>query len=142
MWIEPAFDEMRRKVVDEHTRKLAEATGAPVDEVTGRALRDVATVCGPSTIEALVVSLHRLRAPVPHRVGTCPVVAFIRYGAADGMQPVRGVAVTAERDRYNVHTVSYDERTARWEGQNGHYGVTWEAARDELNRRADGEARP
>jgi hypothetical protein len=34
------------------------------------------------------------------------------------LQPVHGVAVTADRDRYDVHT------------------------RAELNRRADGEARP
>ena len=93
---------------------MAEAIEIPRDEVTGRALRDIATVCKP----------------------------FVRSGAADGVRSVCGVAVTAERDRYNVHTVVYDERTARWEGQNGHYGVTWEVARVELNRRADGETRP
>ena len=58
------------------------------------------------------------------------------------MQPNRGVAVTAEGGRFNVHTVFWHESTARWEGQNGHYGVSWEAARAELVSRAALEAQP
>ena len=70
------------------------------------------------------------------------MVAFIRFGAVDGLWPARGVAVTAELDTYNVGAVFYDESAARWEGLNGHYGVTWEVARAELSLRADREARP
>ena len=86
--------------------------------------------------------LRRLRAVAPHRIGAFGVVAFVRYGQEPGMQPNRGVAVTAEGGRFNVHTVFWQESTARWEGQNGHYGVSWEAARAELVSRAALEAQP
>jgi hypothetical protein len=41
-----------------------------------------------------------------------------------------------------VHTVFWDEFSSRWEGNNGRYDMTWEAARAELNRRADTEVQP
>jgi hypothetical protein len=69
-------------------------------------------------------------------------VAFVRYGHADGAAQGRGVVITCDGDRYNVHTVFWDEVSGRWEGSNGRYGVPWEAARVEMNRRADGEPRP
>jgi hypothetical protein len=84
-----------------------------------------------------------LRLAAPDRVGTCPVVAFIRYGRAEGMRPERGAAITADNGgRYNVHTVFWDESTARWEGQNGRYGITWALALTELIDRAEREVQP
>jgi hypothetical protein len=124
------------------TRRLTEAAGA-IDQPAREAFAEVARMCRPDTIDTLVTLLRRVRMVAPDRVGACPAVAFIRYGRAQGMQPVRGAAVTVdEAGRYNVHTVCWDERTARWEAQNGRYGVTWTVARDELTRRSDAEVRP
>jgi hypothetical protein len=142
MEIEEAFAQARRTSMDKHTRRLVEAAGGTVDDATRRAFAEMASDCWPDTIDTLVGLLTRLSGLAPRRIAACPVVAFIRYGPADGMPPVRGVAVTAERDRYNVHTVFWDERTARWEGLNGHYGVPWDTARREMNSRADAEAQP
>ena len=137
-----ASAQMRRNLMDKQTGRLAEATDGNVDDPTRRAFAEVAAECGPDTIDTLVALLTRLRAVAPHRVGACPVVAFVRYGQGEGMAPARGTAITAEDGRYNVHTVFWDERTARWEAMNGRYGVPWDAARDEMNRRADAEAQP
>jgi len=137
-----ASAQMRRNLMDKQTGRLAEAAGTPMDGPTRRAFAEVAAECGPDTIDTLVALLTRLRAVAPHRVGAFPVVAFVRYGPADGIPPVRGTAITAEDGRYNVHTVFWDERTARWEAMNGRYGVPWDVARDEMNRRADLEAQP
>jgi len=137
-----AFARMRRNLMDKQTGRLAEASGTPVDNATRRAFAEVAAECGPDTIDTLVALLTRLRTAAPHRIGACPVVAFVRYGQADGMAPARGTAITTEGGRYNVHTVSWDERTARWEGHNGRYGVPWDVARDEMKRRADLDAQP
>ncbi len=137
-----ALAQMRRNLIDKQTGRLAEAAGHPMDEGTRRAFADVAAECGPDAIDALVALLGRLRAVAPDRIAACPVVAFARYGEAPGMHPNRGVTITAEDGRYNVHTMFFDERAARWEGQNGRYGMPWEAARDEMNRRADLEAQP
>ncbi len=137
-----ASAQMRRNLMDTQTGRLAEAAGTPVDEPTRGAFAEVAAECGPDTIDTLVALLTRLRAVAPHRVGACPVVAFVRYGQGEGMPPARGTAITAEDGRYNVHTVFWDERTARWEAMNGRYGVPWDVARDEMNRRADAEAQP
>jgi hypothetical protein len=124
------------------TRRLTEAAGV-VDEATREALAEVARTCGPDTIDTLITLLRRVRMVAPDRVGACPVVAFIRYGRAQGMQPVRGATVTVdEAGRYNVHTVFWNKRTARWEAQNGRYGVTWTVAWDELTRRSDAEVQP
>jgi hypothetical protein len=124
------------------TRRLTEAAGA-VDLPAREAFAEVARTCGPDTIDTLVTLLRRVRMVAPDRVGVCPVVAFIRYGRAEGMRPVRGAAVTVdEAGRYNVHSVFWDERTARWEAQNGRYGVTWTVARDELTRRSDADVQP
>ncbi len=142
MEIQEAFAEMRRNLIDKQTGRLTEAAGGTWDDATRRAVREVARECGPDTIDALVALLTRLRAVAPHRIAGGPVVAFARYGQVEGMQPVRGVAITADSDLYNVHTVFWDERTSRWDGTNGRYGVPWDVARDEMNRRADLEARP
>ncbi len=129
-------------VIDARTRRLAKAAGA-VDEPTDRALAEVARVSEPDTIDALVTLLTRLRMNTPDRLAACPVVAFIRYGAADGVPPVRGAAITADgAGRYNVHTVFWHENTARWDGTNGRYGVTWDVARDAMNRRAEADVAP
>jgi hypothetical protein len=136
------FARMRRDLIDRQTGRLAQAAGRPTDEATRRALVEIVTSCGPETIDTLVARLRRLRAIAPDRIGAYPVVAFARYGNAPGMRPNRGVAITAQDDRFNVHTVFFDESTARWEGQNGHYGLTWQAALAELHRRADREAQP
>ena len=136
------FARMRRNLIDRQTGRLAEAAGQPTDEAIRWAFADVAAECTPDTIDTLVTLLRRLRAVAPHRIGAFPVVAFAGYGQAPGMRPNRGVAITAESDRFNVHTVFFDESTARWEGQNGHYGLSWQAARAELNSRADLEAQP
>jgi len=137
-----ASAQMRRNLMDKQTGRLAEAAGTPVDDPARRAFAEVAAECRPDTIDALVGLLTRLRAVAPHRVGACPVVAFVRYGQVEGTPPARGTAITAEDGRYNVHTVFWDERTARWEAINGRYGVPWDVARDEMNRRADAEAQP
>ncbi len=137
-----ASAQMRRNLMDKQTGRLAEAAGTPVDGPARRAFAEVAAECGPDTIDTLVALLTRLRAVAPHRVGACPVVAFVRYGRGEGMPPARGTAITAEGGRYNVHTVFWDERTARWEAMNGRYGVPWDVTRDEMNRRADAEAQP
>ena len=114
-----------------------------MDQSTREALAKVARTCGPDTIDALATLLRRLRMTAPERVAAYPMVAFLRYGHTDGAQPIRGVTITAGRaGRYNVHTVVYDERTARWEGHNGRYDLAWTVARDELARRADREAQP
>ena len=113
-----------------------------MDPAIQRAFAQVAAECGPDTIDTLVALLRRVRAVAPERIVACPVVAFIRYGQTPRIVASPGVAITAERGRYNVHTVFFDERTARWEGQNGHYGVPWDVARDEMNRRADLEVQP
>jgi hypothetical protein len=133
---------MRRNLIDKQTSRLTEAAGRPLDDTTNCAFAEVAAECGPDTIDTLVTLLRRLRAVAPDRVAAYPVVAFTRYGQVEGMLPSRGAAITAEGGRYNVHTVFFDEHTARWEGQNGRYGVPWHAARDEMNRRADLEAQP
>jgi hypothetical protein len=137
-----ASAEAQPDVIDARTRRLATAAGA-VDEPTHRALAEVARVCGPDTIDALVTLLTRVRMNAPDRLAACPVVAFIRYGAAEGVPPVRGAAITADgAGRYNVHSVFFDQRMARWGGSNGRYGLTWEAARDAMNRRADADLAP
>jgi hypothetical protein len=124
------------------TRRLTEAAG-PAGEPTREALAEVAHACGPNTIDALATLLRRVRMAAPERVGRCATVAFIRYGHAEGMQAVRGAAITAdEAGRYNVHTVFWDERTARWEAQNGRYGVSWAVALGELVGRAETDAQP
>lgn len=112
------------------------------DEVLSAAVKAVAQSCGPNSIDALVTLLRRLNAAAPRRIAAYPVVAFVRYGHRDGSAAGRGVAITSDGDQYNVHTVSWDESAARWEGGNGRYGVTWDAARIEMNRRADGEPQP
>ncbi len=142
METEEAFAQMRRNLMDKQTGRLAEAAGGVVDDETRRAFLEVAGECGPDTIDTLVGLLRRLRMAAPDRIAACPVVAFTRYGPADGMQPVRGAAITAEGGRYNVHTAFWDEHAARWEAMNGRYGVAWDTARDEMNRRADLEAQP
>lgn len=122
--------------------RLDNAAGG-VDEPALRAFTEIARLCGPATIDELADLLCRLRENAPARISAYPMVAFIRYGQAEGMVPLRGGAITAAGlGRYNVHTVFFDENTARWEGQNGRYGVTWDVARDELNRRAEREAQP
>jgi len=136
-----AFAQMRRNLMDKQTGRLADATSGNVDDATRRAFAEVAAECGPDTIDTLV-GLTRLRVVAPHRVGACPVVAFVRYGQGEGMPPARGTVITAEDGRYNVHTVFWDERTARWEAMNGRYGVPWDTARDEMNRRADADVQP
>jgi hypothetical protein len=135
------FVRMRRDLIDRQTGRLAEAAGRPTDEATRRALVEIVAWCGPETIDTLV-ALLRLRAVAPDRIGSYPVVTFARYGHAPGMPPNRGVAITAEGDRFNVHTVFFDESTARWEGQNGHYGLPWQAACAELGSRAELGAQP
>jgi hypothetical protein len=128
--------------IDTGIRRLTEAAGA-VDQPTRTAFADIARACEPDTIDTLVMLLHRMRMAAPDRVAACPVVAFIRYGRAEGVPPVRGAAVTVdEPGRYNAHSVLWDERTDRWEAQNGRYGVTWTVAQDELIRRADADVRP
>jgi hypothetical protein len=136
------FARMRRNLIDTQTERLAEAAGRPADEATRRAFMDVVAECTPATIDTLVTLLRRLRVAEPSRIGAFPGVAFAHYGNAPGMQPNRGVAITAEGDRFNVHTVFFDESTGRWEGQNGHYGVTWQAALAELHSRAERETQP
>ena len=136
------FARMRRNLIDTQTDRLTEAAGRPADAATRRAFAEIVAWCGPDTIDTLVALLRRVRALAPDRVGAFPVVAFARYGHAPGMRPNRGVAITAEGERFNVHTVFFDESTARWEGQNGHYGLPWQAARAELNDRAELEAQP
>jgi hypothetical protein len=123
-------------------RGLTEAAGF-TDPVIRDAFADLAHACWPRTIHRLAALLRRMRTVAPDRIGPCPVVAFIRYGRAEGMRPERGAAITADRrDRYNVHTVFWDESTARWEGQNGRYGVTWPVALNELVDRAEREVQP
>jgi hypothetical protein len=137
-----ASAETHPDVIDARTRRLAKAAGV-VDEPTGRALAEVARTCGPDTIAALAALLTRLRMNAPDRLAACPVVAFVRYGTAEGVPPVRGAAITADgAGRYNVHTVFWHENTARWDGSNGRYGVTWDVARDAMNRRADVDVAP
>jgi hypothetical protein len=136
------FARMRRDLLAKQTGRLAQAAGRPSDEATRRAFAEIAAECRPDTIDSLVALLRGLRAVAPQHIGAFPVVAFIRHGQQPGMQPHRGVAVTAETGRYNVHTVFWNEDTARWEGQNGRYGVSWEAARDDLNDRVDMQAQP
>jgi len=136
------FARMRRNLIDTQTERLAEATGRPADGATRRAFADIAAECPPDTIDTLVTLLRRLRGNAPQYIGAFPVVAFAHYGDAPGTRPNRGVAITAEGDRFNVHTVFFDEPTAWWEGQNGHYGLPWQAALTELHRRADREPQP
>jgi hypothetical protein len=134
--------ETQANIVDTRTRRLAMAAGV-VDEPTRRALAEVARACGPDTSDALVTLLTRVRMNGPDRIAACPVVAFIRYGAADGVPPMRGAAITADgTGRYNVHTVFWHENTARWDGTNGRYGVSWDVARDAMNRRAEADVAP
>jgi hypothetical protein len=136
------FARMRRNLIDTQTVRLAEATGRRADGATRRAFMAVAAESTPGTIDTLVTLLHRLRVREPLRIGAFPVVAFAHYGAAPGMRPNRGVAITAEGDRFNVHTVFFDESTGRCEGHNGHYGLTWQAALAELHSRAERETQP
>lgn len=143
MDIREEFAEMRRNLIDRQSRRLIDAAGGTADDEAKRAFTELASSCGPDTIDALVALLTRVRSVAPLRIAACPVVAFLRYGQAPGMQPLRGVAITAAGGgRYNVHTVSCTENTGRWDGSNGRYGVPWDAARDELNRRADHETQP
>ena len=120
---------------------LTEAAGMP-DPRDLDAFTDLAHACWPRTIDSLAALLRRLRIVAPDRVGACQVVAFIRYGRAEGMRPERGAAITADAGRYNVHTVFWDEATARWEGQNGRYRITWPAALAELIDRAKRDEQP
>jgi hypothetical protein len=129
--------------IDSRIRRLTEAAAGAVDQPTRTAFAAIARACEPDTIDTLLMLLRRMRMVAPDRVAARPVVAFIRYGRAEGVPPVRGVAVTVnEPGRYNVHSVFWDERTARWEAQNGRYGVPWTVAHDELIRRADADVRP
>ncbi|WP_203933969.1 hypothetical protein [Virgisporangium ochraceum] len=118
------------------------ATSLGADEALRDAVHAVARSCGPHSIDALVALLRRLNMAAPRRVAARPVVAFIRYGHVDGGASARGVAVTSDGGRYNVHTVFWDELASRWEGSNGRYGMEWDAARVEMNRRADTEPQP
>lgn len=134
--------ETQADVIDAPTRRLARAAGV-VDEPTDQAFAEVARVCGPDTSDALVTLLTRMRMNGPDRIAACPVVAFIRYGAADGVPPVRGAAITADgAGRYNVHTVFWHENTARWDATNGRYGVSWDVALDAMNWRAGADVAP
>jgi hypothetical protein len=129
-------------VIDARTRRLATAAGA-VDEPTAHALAEVARVCGPDTIDALATLLTRLRLNAPDRLAACSVVAFVRYGTVPGVPQVRAAAITADGSgRYNVHTAFWHENTARWDALNGRYGVTWDVARDVMNRRAEADVAP
>lgn len=118
------------------------ASSLAADEVLRDAVHEVARSCGPRSIDALVTLLRRMNVAAPRRIATRPVVAFIRYGHVDGSASGRGVAITSDGDRYNVHTVFWDESVAPWEGSNGRYGMAWDAARVEMNRRADTEPQP
>src|SRR4051812_2046868 len=99
--------------------RLNNAAGG-VDEPALRAFAEIARLCGPATIDELADLFCRLRENAPARISAYPMVAFIRYSQAEGMRPLRGAAITTTGlGRYNVHTVFFDENTARWEGQNG-----------------------
>jgi hypothetical protein len=136
------FARMRRNLIDTQTERLAEAAGRPADGATRQAFVDIAAECTPDTIDTLVTLLRRLRVAEPLRIGAFPVVAFVYSGDAPGMRSSRGVAITAQGDGFNVHTVFFDECTGRWEGQNGHYGRPWHAALAELHSRAERETQP
>jgi len=137
-----ASAEPQPDLIDVCTRRLAKAAGA-VDEPTRQALAEVARMCGPDTIDALATLLLGVRMNGPDRLAGCPVVAFVRYGVAEGVPPVRGAAITADgAGRYNVHTVFWHENTARWDGTNGRYGVTWDVAGNEMARRSDADVAP
>ena len=116
------------------------------DDALREAVKDLNRSCGPRTVEALIGLLRSFNMAVPRRIAGRPVLAFIRYGQAEGATRGRGVAITADcsrrTGRYHVHTVFWDEFSSRWEGNNGRYDMTWEAARAELNRRADTETQP
>jgi hypothetical protein len=137
-----AFADKRRTLVDQHTRRLTEAAGEVVTDPIRDALREVANRCAWDTVDTLVTLMTRLRAVAPRLIATRPVVAFIRYGQVEAVPPVHGAAITADGGRFNVHSVFWDERTARWEGSNGRYGLAWETARAEMNCRVDLEAQP
>jgi hypothetical protein len=69
----------------------------------------------------------------PERVAAMRVVAFTLKSTGPSERAVQGVAITQDGDRFNVHTVWLaDPVTNRWEGINGHYGMTWPAALTEL----------
>lgn len=73
----------------------------------------------------------------PQRIGPHRVAAFVHLGEAPGMRPDRGIAITKDGDRFNVHTVWLaDGEIGRWEGQNGRYGITWPRALGEMVQRA------
>lgn len=79
----------------------------------------------------------------PERIGPHRVVAFARIASAPGTRPHQGIAITEERDWFNVHTVWLaDAEIGRWEGQNGRYGITWPRALSELVERAEGAPPP
>ena len=127
---------------DDTTDRLTEAAGA-TDQPTREALAEVARACGSHTVDTLVALLRRVRTVAPDRVSACPMVAFVGYGRAEGVPAVRGAAVSADgTGRYNVHTVFWDDSTARWEAQNGRYGVTWAVALGELVGRAETAVQP
>ncbi|WIM95793.1 hypothetical protein ACTOB_007927 [Actinoplanes oblitus] len=73
----------------------------------------------------------------PQRIGPDRVVAFIQIGSAPGTQAHQGVAITKDKDGFNVHSVWLaDAEIGRWEAQNGRYGVTWQRALDAMVDRA------
>ncbi|GIE98955.1 hypothetical protein [Paractinoplanes rishiriensis] len=74
---------------------------------------------------------------IPHSIGPHRVVAFTRIGSDPSTNPDQGIAITRDRDGFNVHTVFLaDREIGRWEGQNGRYGVTWQRALDAMVDRA------
>jgi hypothetical protein len=73
----------------------------------------------------------------PERIGVHPVVAFTSITAGPGTYPVQGIAITKDRDRFNVHSVWLaDAKIGRWDGHNGRYGITWPRALGEMVQRA------
>jgi hypothetical protein len=127
---------------DAFTSRLVTAAGG-VGEPTRQALSDVTRRCAPETIDALEILLLRLRTVAPDRIASCPVVAFTRCGIGEGVPLLRGAAITADgAGCYHVHSVFWHDRTARWDGTNGRYGVSWDVARDTMNERADAETPP
>src|SRR5690349_1927873 len=118
----------RDDAMQTRTDRLTEAADA-VDQPTREALSEVARACGSQTVDVLVALLRRVRVVAPDRISASPMVAFIRHGRADGAASVRGAAITSDgAGRYNVHSVFWHEPTARWEAQNGRYGLPWPVA--------------
>lgn len=123
-------------------RLLADAAGAN-DTAAAWLFTEVAHACAPDTVTRLAALLRGMRMAAPDHLGLLSVVAFIRYGHDDGVAPVRGTAITTDGSGYfNVHSVFFDDTTSRWEALNGRYDITWQTARDEMNRRAGLEPQP